>query len=280
MFLPFLTQNGLSLEQVKPNSISDFLFDQQEKGKGAASITRYLQAIRHFFRFLVAEDQLKKNPAENIPLPRKAHRLPKTLQINDVQRLLTPVDGGAASTRPPLKKNRLREERTLRYLAAFELLYATGMRISELAELHDHQIDLKEGYARVFGKRGKERLVPVGRYAQNILKRYLTLRDQVRSKVLVGGGQDFLFTSAEGGKISRSTFWTNLRKAGQKAGLTRNVSPHMLRHSFATHLLQGGADLRVVQELLGHADIGTTQIYTHVDRTHLIEAHKRFHPRA
>ncbi len=178
------------------------------------------------------------------------------------------------------KPSKARVERTLRYMAAFELLYATGMRISELADLKDNQLDLQDGTARVFGKRNKERLVQVGSYAKNILRRYLEMRNTVRKKVLVGGGNDYVFTSSEGGKISRSTFWGNLRKAGVRAGLNKNVSPHMLRHSFATHLLQGGADLRVVQELLGHADIGTTQIYTHVDRTHLIEAHKRFHPRA
>ncbi|MCG3203678.1 MAG: Tyrosine recombinase XerD [Elusimicrobia bacterium] len=226
------------------------------------------------------ENLLPRNPAENIPLPKKPYRLPKTLQVSDVQRLLTPTEPLSPTTRSDSRQNKIKEERTLRYLAAFELLYATGMRISELADMKDHQIDLEAGHARVVGKRGKERLVPVGRYAQNVLSRYLALRNQVRSKILVGGGNDYLFTSSKGGRMSRSTFWTNLHKAGIKAGLNRPVSAHVLRHSFATHLLQGGADLRVVQELLGHADIGTTQIYTHVDRTHLIEAHKRFHPRA
>ncbi len=280
LFLSFLKSTHVAIDAVKPSNISDFLFDQQEKGKAASSITRYLQAVRHFFRFLVGEKFVARNPAESIPLPRKATRLPKVVNVGDVQRLLTaraPIPdakGGSASVR------KRREERTLRYMAAFELLYATGMRISELVNLKDNQLDLSAGFARVFGKRGKERLVPTGRYAQGVLSRYLALRNDVRKKVLVGGGNDYVFTSAEGGRLSRSTFWTNLRKASGSAGLNKNVSPHMLRHSFATHLLQGGADLRVVQELLGHADIGTTQIYTHVDRSHLIDVHKRFHPRA
>lgn len=276
----FLNEAKTTLSDVKAAVISDFLFDQQDKGKGPASITRYLQALRHFFRYLSAEGLIKKDPAHAIPLPRRPERLPKTLQVQDVTRLLTTPPAPAAKPPKTPKQARLREERTLRYMAAFELLYATGMRISELVELKDHQLDLEAGHARVIGKRNKERLVLVGRYAQNILKRYMALRDDVRKKVLVGAGNDYVFTSSEGGKISRRTFWAHLQKAAKRAGLNKNVSPHMLRHSFATHLLQGGADLRVVQELLGHADIGTTQIYTHVDRTHLLEAHKKFHPRA
>lgn len=268
------------MNAVTATFISDFLFFEQEKGKKAASLIRYLQALRHFFRFLVVEGLAEKNPAQILPLPKKPQRLPTVVSVDDMQRLLTTSSIKAPKNlhATPFARKR-NEERSLRYLAAFELLYATGMRISELSHLKDNQIDMDAGYVRVFGKRNKERIVPFGRYAQNVMERYRVLRDQVRKKVLVGGGNDYLFTSADGGKISRSTFWTNLKKTCQRAGLHKKVSPHTLRHSFATHLLQGGADLRVVQELLGHADIGTTQIYTHVDRSHLVDVHKKFHPR-
>ncbi len=279
LFLQFLSRSNQSISSVRSSDISEFLFDEQEKNKAASSLTRYLQAIRHFFKFLVAENHLEKNPAELIPLPKKPQRLPKVVNVSDVQRVLT-TRAKPASVSIDKASQRRREERVLRYMAAFELLYATGMRISELVNLKDNQLDLKDGFARVMGKRNKERIVPVGRYAQSVLSRYLELRNSVRKDVLVGNGDDYVFTSAEGGKVSRSTFWTNLRKISVAAGISKKISPHVLRHSFATHLLQGGADLRVVQELLGHADIGTTQIYTHVDRTQLIEAHKRFHPRA
>lgn len=278
LFLEYLRRVKVSIPSVTADTISDFLFDEQEKGKSAASITRYIQTLRNFFRFLTAENHLPKNPAEFILLPKKPERLPKVLAVDEVKRILTtPVIDKTGKAK---KTQRLQEERTLRYMAAFELLYATGMRVSELANLRDHQIDLDAGFVRVSGKRGKERIVPVGRYAVDLLRRYKAARDSVRKDVLRGGGGDYAFPNAEGGRTSRSTFWTNLHKVCLKAGLSKAVSPHVLRHSFATHLLQGGADLRVVQELLGHADIGTTQIYTHVDRTHLIEAHKKFHPRA
>lgn len=280
LFAAFLEKEKRSVEAVDADFIGDFLFEQRGEGKSPTSLIRYLQSLRSFYRFLIDESVVSKDPARLIPLPKKPQRLPKVINSEEVSRLLSlaavdlPRRDSAAAKHP-----RAREEATLRYLAAFELLYATGMRISELAQLRDKQIDLNAGYARVFGKRAKERVVPIGRYAQNVLRRYLAVRNEVRKKTLAGDGNDFVFTSPKGGAMNRSTFFRHLKAVAVKAGLRRAVTPHVLRHSFATHLLEGGADLRVVQELLGHADIGTTQIYTHVDRKHLVEVHKKFHPR-
>lgn len=281
LFQEYLGKNQLSVDQVTSSHISDFLLDQKENNKSVASIIRYLQSIRGFFKFHVNEGVLKANPTTAIALPKKPERLPKVIDIPQMQKLLN--TGFKPQPLPKSKvapsRRKIGEERSLKYMAAFELLYATGMRVSELADLRDNQIDMQASFVRVFGKRRKERIVPFGRYAHAVLTKYIALRDQVRKKVLTGGGKDYLFTNAKGGRVSRVTFWAQLKKVGALAGLNKNLSPHVLRHSFATHLLQGGADLRVVQELLGHADIGTTQIYTHVDRTHLIEAHRKYHPR-
>ncbi len=280
LFTQFLADQPAPIEAVTPLLLSEFLFFQHDAGKSAATLTRYLQSIRSLYKFLVGEGLMEKNPALAIPLPKKAERLPKVINVDDARLLL--------STRSPLKplaasaskKTRdLREERTLKYMAAFELLYATGMRISEVANMRDKDIDLDASFIRVFGKRDKERLAPFGQYAHNILIRYKLLRDRLHKDSLAGDGSDYFFTSSHGGKVSRGTFWAQLKTLSAAAGLSANMSPHVLRHSFATHLLQGGADLRVVQELLGHADIGTTQIYTHLDRSHLVEAHRKFHPR-
>jgi integrase/recombinase XerD len=272
----YLTREKIEIAEVQPDTLSDFLFEQRTEGKSPASLTRYIQSLRGFFKFVVAEGALAKDPAQHLPLPKKAERLPNVVSVDNMQRLLATGARPAASTKAASK---IGAERTLRYLAAFELLYATGMRISEMTSLRDKHLDLSAGYARVFGKRGKERVVPVGRYAVDVLGRYMKARDAARRSVLKGGGEDFVFTGARGGAISRSTFWTELQKLCRAAGLRQGIGPHVLRHSFATHLLERGADLRVVQELLGHADIGTTQIYTHVDRSQLIEAHRRFHRR-
>lgn len=283
LFANFLAREKRPVEAVDAEFIGDFMFEQSvDKKKSATTVTRYLQSLRSFYRFLVEESVVPRDPAHLVPLPKKPQRLPKVINSDDVGRLLSVAAaqmprgslGSAPSAHP-----KAREEATLRYLAAFELLYATGMRVSELAGLRDKQIDLNAGYARVFGKRAKERVVPIGRYAQNVLRRYLAVRNEVRKKTLSGDGNDFVFTSPKGGAMNRSTFFRHLRAIAVKAGIRRGVTPHVLRHSFATHLLEGGADLRVVQELLGHADIGTTQIYTHVDRKHLVEVHKKFHPR-
>jgi len=280
LYEAFLARENRTIESADPDLITDFLFYQRQAEKSPTSLIRYLQSLRSFYRFLVEENVIQKDPARLIPLPKKPQRLPKVINSDEVGRILGLAGAATPSGRKGEKRpGKAHEEATLRYLAAFELLYATGMRISELTQLRDKQIDLNAGYARVFGKRNKERVVPIGRYAQVVLRRYLAARDVLRKNRLVGNGNDFVFMGARGQAMHRTTFFRHLRDVAKKAGVRRGVSPHTLRHSFATHLLEGGADLRVVQELLGHADIGTTQIYTHVDRKHLSEMHKKFHPR-
>jgi integrase/recombinase XerD len=281
LFCKFLDDLKVPLDQVTHQVITDFLWGQRTQNKAPATLGRYIEAIRQLFHFLIAEKRLIKDPTVALIFTRRAERLPKVLSPSDVSRilssfLLTP----SSSAKPLSKRSHLRkQERAYRYMAAFELMYATGLRVSELCDLKDNQLDMDASFIRVIGKGEKERVVPFGRQAHHCLKEYLILRNQWMKKKLVGEGKDFVFTSSQGGRISRSTFLTVLKKFGRKAGLKKNISPHTLRHSFATHLLEGGADLRVVQELLGHADISTTQIYTHVDRTHLKAAHKNFHPR-
>jgi integrase/recombinase XerD len=280
LYEAFLAREKRTLESADPDLITDFLFFQRQAEKSPVSLIRYLQSLRSFYRFLLEEEVIAKDPAHLIPLPKKPQRLPKVINSDEVGRILNLAGAYTPTGRKGEKSHgKAREEATLRYLAAFELLYATGMRISELTQLKDKQIDLQAGYARVFGKRNKERVVPIGRYAQAVLRRYLAARNLLRKDNLVGNGNDFVFMGARGQSMNRSTFFRHLKLIARNAGVRRNVSPHTLRHSFATHLLEGGADLRVVQELLGHADIGTTQIYTHVDRKHLSEMHKKFHPR-
>jgi len=273
LFLSFLKKERLSLKKVTTQVLSDFLWAERSKGKSAASLGRYVESIRQYFRFLVAEEQYPSDPTEELSSIKLPERLPKHLNLNEVAKILS------QTAVPHHKKDPWRSnERVLRYVAAFELMYAAGLRVSEVVGLRDSQLDLKEGLVRVKGKGNKERIVPFGRRAKAVMTQYLFLRDQIRRKVLVGGGRDYVFTSSRGGPVHRSTFLTVLKKTGTLAGMRKDVTPHVLRHSFATHLLQGGADLRVVQELLGHSDISTTQIYTHVDRSQLKKAHKTFHP--
>jgi integrase/recombinase XerD len=259
--------------------VADFLWAEKKKGKSPGSLVRYAESIRQLFKFLVAEGYLTVDPTASLLMFKRPERLPKVVSANDVARLMaTSVEGEKPARKSSRAPSLAREERTFRYWAAFEMLYATGMRISELANLKESQLDLSAGFVRVFGKGGKERIVPVGRRAQLALRQYLDRRNRLRAKSLLGGGKDFVFANARGGRTDRSTFFRALKSMSKSAGI-KQLSPHALRHSFATHLLEGGADLRAVQEMLGHADISTTQIYTHVDRTRLKQLHKSFHPR-
>jgi len=278
LFLEFLKNNNLSLQNLSHSQITDFLWAQKSAGKSASTITRYIESVRQLFKYLVSEGKLKNNPIQAIALPKKPERLPRVLSVGEMARLL----GNMVEKSTPGAGKRLSvefAERMAKFLAAFELMYATGMRISELVSLKDSQVDFDAGFVRVTGKGGKERIVPFGRRAQFALRKYLELRNVIRKKILLGEGKDFVFTSSQGGTMSRSTFLLQLKKMKKMAGIRSEISPHVLRHSFASHLLEGGADLRVVQELLGHADISTTQIYTHLSKSHLKDAHKKFHPR-
>ncbi|MCB4757116.1 MAG: site-specific tyrosine recombinase XerD [Elusimicrobia bacterium] len=280
LFGNFIKSRKIAIDEISHSIITDFLWEQKKLGKSAATLTRYIESIRQFFKFLLAEGYLSQDPTAALSLPKRPERLPKVLSVTEVTRLLSSQILSRRQMSDLTERKKLRFlERTLRYIAAYELLYATGMRVSELSHLKDEQMDLESRFVRVVGKGGKERVVPLGKRAQDALRQYVSLRNQVRKNRLTGGGHDYVFTSSQGGKISRSTFFTVLKKLSREAGVRKNVSPHTLRHSFATHLLEGGADLRVVQEMLGHSDISTTQIYTHVDSSQLKKAHKQFHPR-
>ncbi len=279
LYFKYIDDHKISFKAIDHPVITDFLWEQKKLGKSPATLARYIESIRQLYKYLTGEGRLQKDPTVSLALPKRQERLPKVLNVAEITRLFgthhpssTGKDGGS-------QKKKLSAERTLRYIAAFELMYATGMRVSELSNIKDNQIDLESSFVRVRGKGDKERIIPLGRRAQVAIETYLKERNQIRKKVLLGEGKDFLFTSSRGGRVSRSTFFAVLRKMSHEAGIRKNVSPHTLRHSFATHLLAGGADLRVVQEMLGHADISTTQIYTHVDSTALKKSHEQFHPR-
>jgi integrase/recombinase XerD len=243
--------------------ITEYLAHCKRRGLSTSSIKLVVVAIKIFFRFLLARDLLQSNPAEYIPLPRSERFLPETLNELQVERLLESIP-----TAQPLG---------LRDRAMVELLYASGLRISELANARLENLQLEEGIIRVTGKGNKTRLVPVGHKACDAIAAYLAKErpDLVKKRT---GNEVFL--SVRGTKLTTVRIWQILKRIARHAGLDVNVYPHLLRHSFATHLLSNGADLRVIQEMLGHADISTTQVYTHVDQQRLKAVHHRYHPRA
>lgn len=240
-----------------------WVFDLRDAGLAPTSIRRAQSALRTYFGFLLAEGVVDVDPTERLDTPRIGRRLPDFLSLEEVERLLEAPDESS----PKVWRDR----------AILEVLYATGVRVSELVGLMLSDLELDEGFARVFGKGGKERIVPIGGPARRALGRYL--RD-VRPGLDRGAGQGRVFLNARGRPIRRESVWSIVRDAARRAGIRRKVSPHTLRHSFATHLVEGGADLAAVQELLGHVDIGTTQIYTHLDRAYLRDVHRRYHPRS
>lgn len=258
-----------SPDQVTQRDLGHFLAwlrqgDQEHRPLSASSAARTLVAVRGFHRFAVQEGLSATDPSREIKPPAPARRLPKALTLAEVESILTST-GGVAAT--PLG---------LRDRALLEFLYGTGARISEAVGLDDEDLDLDDGIAHLHGKGGKHRLVPVGSKAREALSAYL-----VRSRPgLIVETQRAVFLNARGGRLSRQSAWTILRGAADRAGVTADVSPHTLRHSFATHLLDGGADVRVVQELLGHASVTTTQVYTKVTVEHLREVYALAHPRA
>jgi len=231
-------------------------------GLGVRSITRNLVSLRQFFLFLVKEGIITENPLPHFFLLGEVRKLPKTLNLEGIQRLLVQPD--------PSTLLGVRDQ------AMLEFLYATGLRVSELVSLAVNQIDLEGDFLTVRGKGGKVRVMPFGRWADEKLRRYLR---EVRPNLLGGRSSSFLFLTRSGKPLTRQGFWKLIRRYALAAGIESKVTPHTLRHSFATHLLEGGADLRAVQSMLGHSDISTTQIYTHVDRSHLKKVHHRFHPR-
>ncbi len=232
-------------------------------GLAPTTIRRAQSALRAYFGFLAAEGIVPDDPTDRMDRPVAAKKLPEFLTQDEAARVVEAVDPDAGAY--------------WRDRAVLELLYATGMRVSELTRLSLGDIDLEAGNCLVFGKGGKERIVPVGTVALGVVRRYLA---SVRPELDRGRARGAFFLNQRGGRLSRMSIWTIVTQAAGRAGIDRAISPHTLRHSCATHLLEGGADLAAVQELLGHADISTTQIYTHLDREYLRETHRRYHPRS
>ena len=243
--------------------LRDFVFGLKDLGLAATSIRRHVSATRTYYRFLTGEGHVVRDPTERLASPKKWRALPAVLTVPEVERLLA-----APHADHPL---------AWRDRALLEFAYATGARVSELVGIGVQDILFDEGLARLFGKGSKERLVPVGRRALGAVALYVR---EIRPKLEKGRGAGRLFLNARGSPLSRVGAWGIIRRCARAAGLAKRVTPHTLRHTFATHLLEGGADLRAVQEMLGHADLSTTQLYTKVDREYLRTVHRTFHPRA
>jgi len=262
--LLFLQRKGISsINALTRRHLLDYLMWEKDQGLGANSLSRRLVAIRVFLRYLQQEGLLTQNVTETMDSPRLWKLLPATLSPKEVEELL--------------EAPRLDRGFGLRDRAMLETLYGTGLRVSELANLNVSDLHFDSGYLRCLGKGSKERVVPLGGAASAYLKRYL---DEQRPALLKHGNAPQVFLSNRGTALSRKTIWVMLRRYARARGITKKVSPHTLRHSFASHLLANEAPLRVIQEMLGHADIATTQIYTHVDANRLKSVHHQFHPRA
>ena len=260
----FLRQRGRTgPADVATGDLRAFILELKELGLAPSSIGRNVSAVRTYFSFLVAENLVVGDPSDRLQTPKGWRSLPEVLTVDDVARLLEAPD--------------LSHPLAWRDRAMLEFAYASGVRVSELIKLQIRNLALEEGIAMVYGKGAKERLVPIGRRAVGALSLYLR---EVRPRLEKGHGEGCVFLNSRGRPLTRMGVWKILRQHVKDAGIEKHVSPHTLRHSFATHLLEGGADLVAVQEMLGHADIATTQIYTHVDRRYLAEVHRSFHPRA
>jgi integrase/recombinase XerD len=262
-YADFLEQNGRNTVSAEDTAlILKHLINLRGAGLGARSRARHLVSIRGFYRFLTREKILPLDPSRLVDLPKTTLKLPDVLSIPEVQRLLNSPDSPKPSG--------------VRDAAMLELLYAAGLRVSELVNLRIQDVQLEAGFVRVIGKGSKERIVPIGQYAREKVQFYL---EHARSRLVKDRSSAYLFVARAGRPMTRQGFWKLLRQYARAAGLFKKVTPHSLRHSFASHLLEGGADLRAVQVMLGHADISTTQIYTHVTPERLMKLHRQFHPR-
>jgi integrase/recombinase XerD len=259
----YVIAKNISLISVTHGDLRNFIRSLFDMGLSAVSINRKISAMKAFYRYCIHEQLIKINPALDLELLKIGRKLPQTLSIEEISKIID-----AAHEKTALG---------LRDRACLELLYASGLRVSELLNLTLIDVDMDSKLMRIIGKGNKQRLVPFGRQAAHALEDYLMTGRPLLTKQR---SVPYLITNARGKKMSRMGFLKILRKYRIKSGITKRVTPHMFRHSFATHLLEGGADLRVVQELLGHADISTTQIYTHIDREYLKEVHRLYHPRS
>ena len=247
---------------VGARALREYVYHLKDLGLAPASIRRNVSAVRSYFKFLLGEGHVVRDPSERLETPKRWRSLPDVLSVEEAERLLA-----APGLEQPL---------AFRDRALLELAYGAGLRVSEWISIGLRDVLLEDSLVRVFGKGSKERLVPIGRSAIGAVAVYLR---ELRPRLERGNGRGALLLNARGEPLTRMGAWKILRKYVQIAGITKAVSPHTLRHSFATHLLEGGADLRAVQEMLGHADISTTQIYTHVDREYLRSVHRQYHPR-
>ncbi len=263
-FATFCVMKGAkSPASASARTLRDYVYHLKDLGLAPSSIRRNVSAVRSYFRFMLGEGELLRDPSERLEAPRKWRTLPEVLTVDEAERLL-----GAPTLDEPF---------AFRDRAMLELAYGAGLRVSEWITMSTRDVLMDDHLVRVFGKGSKERLVPIGRQAISAVAIYVR---ELRPKLEKGKGKGVLFLNARGEPLSRMGAWKIFRKYVEMAGIKKAVSPHTLRHSFATHLLEGGADLRAVQEMLGHADISTTQIYTHVDREFLRSVHKQYHPRA
>lgn len=262
-YAQFMDQHGQRTASAEDTPLLlKHLIQLRNEGLGARSRARHLVALRGFYRFLVQEKLLALDPAKLLDIPKTTLKLPDVLSVEEVRCLLNAPDA--------------RTPQGIRDAAMLEVLYAAGLRVSELTSLKLQDTHLDAGFVRVLGKGSKERIVPIGQYAR---EKVLFFLEHARNRLLKNRTSPYLFVARAGRPMTRQGFWKLLRAYASKAGLLKKVTPHSLRHSFASHLLEGGADLRAVQMMLGHADISTTQIYTHVTKDRLRELHRKFHPR-
>ncbi len=251
-----------TVSRITQSHITGFVRSEMGRGLSARSVARALVAVKMFLAFLTFDGVLKTSPAATIEAPSTWKRVPPVLSTKEVVSIIEAADG--------------EEDLEIRNRAILEVMYAAGLRATEVAALKREDFNMEYAYLRCRGKGSKERVVPVGKPARKAVEAFL---DEPRERLLRGKERSELFVTARGGPLSRQTVWRIIKKYALRAGLSRKIYPHTLRHTFATHLLEGGANLRAVQEMLGHADISTTQIYTHVDRKRLKAIHRKYHPR-
>ena len=263
-FISFLQQENFTSWPTQALDVDAFLAEQRDQNKATSSISRLITSLRKFYQWLVRQNIQKLNPMLEIDSPKKRHTLPVALTINEVNKLLQQPD--------TKKKLGLRDR------ALLETLYATGIRVSELINLKFTDLHEELKLVKIFGKGSKERLIPISAVALSWIDSY---KEKVRDPLIlkIGRNNDFIFLNSRGGSLTRQAVWQIIKHYCKLAGIQKNVTPHTLRHTFATHLLENGADLRVVQEILGHSDISTTQIYTNLSQKHILQVYEKTHPR-
>lgn len=263
-YLSYIQKKQNNVTEVTHRDITEYLFFRKEMKDSVSTICRELESIRMFHKFLFSEGLISQDPGQKTVSPKLLKRLPFVLNIDEIRKMLAVISQ--------------KGELGIRQKAMLELMYATGMRVSELVQLKISQIDLESCFIRVMGKGRKQRIVPFGSSALAALQKYIEVRTKKFKNRSVD--HDLFFLSKFGKGMTRNEFWRQLKQIARSAGIEKNIFPHMLRHSFASHLLEGGADLRSLQELLGHSSLSTTQIYTHVETRRLKQSHRKYHPRS